>query len=261
MGKDPPKYETILDHMGKESGFLPCSAPFPSFPPPQKKMQCYLSPQILFHLYVWKDSFPLSKWKTPQILYSTNSIYIFSFHFIFILRYHCFEFPFLFLFLFVCFLFLVVVFCFVLFFFKTWNSSPKLKNYSPAFGANNRRIDAPGSLVTYQIYSDPAPFSTHSHPLAPCFMLLSPSNPLWTIYNQFLKIFHRMTPFYDKIFNFCCTLCVQICILHGWKIHQNLSPPPHQSLLKRLAMIFAGQENTFIIFRSKEIHIYFKTNI
>ena len=30
--------------------------------------------------------------------------------------------------------------------------------------------------------------------------------------------------------------------------------------LKGLAMIFAGQENTFIIFRSKEINIYFKTN-
>ena len=29
--------------------------------------------------------------------------------------------------------------------------------------------------------------------------------------------------------------------------------------LKGLAMIFAGQENTFIIFRSKEINIYFKT--
>ena len=29
------------------------------------------------------------------------------------------------------------------FFSKTWNFSPKLKNYFPAFGANNRRIDAP----------------------------------------------------------------------------------------------------------------------
>ena len=29
---------------------------------------------------------------------------------------------------------------------KTWNSSPKGKNYSPAFGANNRRIDAPVSM-------------------------------------------------------------------------------------------------------------------
>ena len=31
--------------------------------------------------------------------------------------------------------------------------------------------------------------------------------------------------------------------------------------LKGLAMIFAGQENPLIIFRSKEIYIYFKTNI
>ena len=30
--------------------------------------------------------------------------------------------------------------------------------------------------------------------------------------------------------------------------------------LKRLAMIFAGQENPLIIFRSQEIYIYFKTN-
>ena len=30
--------------------------------------------------------------------------------------------------------------------------------------------------------------------------------------------------------------------------------------LKGLAMIFAGQENPLIIFRSKEIRIYFKTN-
>ena len=30
--------------------------------------------------------------------------------------------------------------------------------------------------------------------------------------------------------------------------------------LKGLATIFAGQENPLIIFRSKEIYIYFKTN-
>ena len=29
---------------------------------------------------------------------------------------------------------------------------------------------------------------------------------------------------------------------------------------KGLAMIFAGQENTFIIFRSREIYKHFKTN-
>ena len=35
---------------------------------------------------------------------------------------------------------------------------------------------------------------------------------------------------------------------------------PTQGHLKGLAMIFAGQENQFIIFRSKEICVYFKTN-
>ena len=34
----------------------------------------------------------------------------------------------------------------------------------------------------------------------------------------------------------------------------------HRPILKGLAMIFTGQENPFIIFRSKEIYIYFKTN-
>ena len=34
----------------------------------------------------------------------------------------------------------------------------------------------------------------------------------------------------------------------------------NQPILKGLAMIFAGQETPFIIFRSKEIYIYFKTN-
>ena len=60
--------------------FLIVHPPFPSFPP---KMQCYPSPQILSHLCVWKDSFPPSKCKTPQILYGTNSfIYrYFSFYF------------------------------------------------------------------------------------------------------------------------------------------------------------------------------------
>ena len=57
-----------------------------------------------------------------------------------------------------------------------------------------------------------------------------------------------------------------------WPIHNN---QPHFTLdlpikvgkslkinpfLKGLAMIFPGQENPFIIFRSKEIYIYSKTN-
>ena len=32
---------------------------------------------------------------------------------------------------------------------KTWNSSPNWKNYSPAFGANNRRIDAPVNSISH----------------------------------------------------------------------------------------------------------------
>ena len=36
--------------------------------------------------------------------------------------------------------------------------------------------------------------------------------------------------------------------------------PVHNVYLKGLAMIFDGQENPFIIFRSKEIYIFFKTN-
>ena len=39
--------------------------------------------------------------------------------------------------------FLKFSFQFSFLFCQTWNSSPKGKNYSPAFGANNRRIDAP----------------------------------------------------------------------------------------------------------------------
>ena len=40
-----------------------------------------------------------------------------------------------------------------------------------------------------------------------------------------------------------------------------LNTQRHRSYyLKGLAMIFPGQENPFIIFRSKEIYIYSKTN-
>ena len=42
----------------------------------------------------------------------------------------------------------------------------------------------------------------------------------------------------------------------SWKKTKSLG----QLYLKGLDIIFAGQENTFIIFRSKEIYIYFKTN-
>ena len=43
------------------------------------------------------------------------------------------------------FFFFIIIFFF--FFPKTWNSSPKWKSYSPAFGGNNRRIDAPAAVV------------------------------------------------------------------------------------------------------------------
>ena len=41
---------------------------------------------------------------------------------------------------------------------------------------------------------------------------------------------------------------------------QHFHGPFWPLVLKGLAMIFAGQENPFIIFISKEIYIYFKTN-
>ena len=48
--------------------------------------------------------------------------------------------------------------------------------------------------------------------------------------------------------------------LHICKLNQQKEfvVPPID--LKGLAMIFAGQENPYIIFRSKEIYIYFKRN-
>ena len=42
-----------------------------------------------------------------------------------------------------CFIIIIFLWIFIPFFPKTWNSSPKLKNNSPAFGANDKRIDAP----------------------------------------------------------------------------------------------------------------------
>ena len=95
----------ILDHMGKESSFLPQSASFPSFPP---QIQCYPSHQIPSHLFVGKDSSPLQNAK-PHKSFSTNSF-----------LYLCFI---LFLFIYI----IALNFLFFLFFPKTWNSSPKLK--------------------------------------------------------------------------------------------------------------------------------------
>ena len=46
-----------------------------------------------------------------------------------------------------------------------------------------------------------------------------------------------------------------ICIIHTMMFKCGSNTP-----LKGLAMIFAGQENPLIIFRSKEIYTYFKTS-
>ena len=73
----------------------------------------------------------------------------FSFYVHFIL-FFLFFFPYFFFF----FLFLLRVF---FFFSKTWNSSPKEKIYFPAFGGNNRRIDAP----EFKIFADDTKVFTH----------------------------------------------------------------------------------------------------
>ena len=51
------------------------------------------------------------------------------------------------------------------------------------------------------------------------------------------------------------------CLEESYKEMHKLEFESFESALKGLTMIFAGQENPFIIFRSKEIYIYFKTNI
>ena len=82
----------ILPHLGKDLSFLPPNTlmymwlslttwgrsqafflkvhPFPAFPPPPLKMQCYPSPQIPSHLFVGKDSSPLQNAK-PHKSFST----------------------------------------------------------------------------------------------------------------------------------------------------------------------------------------------
>ena len=46
----------------------------------------------------------------------------------------------------------------------------------------------------------------------------------------------------------------------GMEVSKHFQGPFRPLVLKGLAMIFAGHENPLIIFRSKEIYIYFKTN-
>ena len=115
------------------------------------KMQSYPSWQIL-PILCREGFFPImqSFYKSfPQIFIS-----FFFLHFIFI---HFFYFVLLFFSYFLKFLF-NFLFC------KTWNSSPKGKNYSPAFRANNRRINAPVSSpraqpeVVYILISNESPY-------------------------------------------------------------------------------------------------------
>ena len=57
------------------------------------------------------------------------------------------------------------------------------------------------------------------------------------------------------------TLCVSLSALNLKSKHPCYLFSYVERALKGLTMIFAGQENPFIIFRSKEMNIYFKTNI
>ena len=104
------------------------------------KMQRYPSPQILAHLHVGKDSSTI-KMLYPNKPFPTNSVLYLCF-----LCYFIYLYIYLFIYLFIYFLLLIFLFplnCLFLFSSKTWNSSPKWKNYSPEFEANNRRIDTP----------------------------------------------------------------------------------------------------------------------
>ena len=133
-------------------------------------MQCYPSPQILS--LCRQGFFPLQNAKPSQnaslqiIIFQAIFIYLFIYFFFSFFHYH----------------FLWIFFSFFLFHPQNWNSSPKWKNYSPAFEGNNRRIDAPVKTVTglsfwvkLDSYSDTKHFSTLSSELQ-CFC--SDSTPL-----------------------------------------------------------------------------------
>ena len=107
-----------------------------SFPTQGRSHACFLkvhpspaSPQnkILSHLYVGKDSSPF-KMQNPYKSFPTK-------YFLY-LYFSCYFYLSIYFFFFLLLLFPSI-------FFQPWNSSPKWKNYSPAFGANNRRIDTP----------------------------------------------------------------------------------------------------------------------
>ena len=94
------------------------------------KMQLYSSP-----LREGFFPFKMQNAKSPQIL--TYKLYLILFYLFFV-------------FVFVFFFIIIIIISF--FFPKTWNSFPKWKSYSPAFGGNNIRIDAPAHTYTYYIH-------------------------------------------------------------------------------------------------------------
>ena len=127
MGKElnflPRKYKAI----GKESNFL--FSLNAQLSPSWGRSQSYPSPQICRKGFVpiMQNLYIPHKWIFIFFL-SLSSFFI-------LCLFHCVLFIFFFSISFEVFFF---------FFSKTWNSSPKEKIYSPAFGGNNRRIDAPG---------------------------------------------------------------------------------------------------------------------
>ena len=125
MGKEssflPQKCKANLPHTGKESYFLPCMFKVHHSPGSA-------SPQNATLPFPQREGFlPFQNTKSPQIL----------------------PYKWFFFCIFICLFFFSLLFIFFFpFLTKTWNSSPKWKSYSPAFGANNRRIAAPGSRPT-----------------------------------------------------------------------------------------------------------------
>ena len=153
MGKElnflPLKYKA----MGKESNFLfslyaQVSPTWGRNPSSESKLSFSTnsSPKckaILPHNFtnpshsIWREGFvPIM-----QNLYKsfpTNESLLFLFSFFILCLFH-----------FILFLFFFISFEGFFFFFKTWNSSPKEKIYSPAFGGNNRKNRRPCPLDSY----------------------------------------------------------------------------------------------------------------
>ena len=150
MGKKssflPQKCKASLPHTGKDSCFLPrmlkvhpspgsaspqnATLPFPTegriLPPSKCK-----SPQILPYKLVFFSSFLFSSLPFPSLPFFPSSLFCMCVLFHYYLNFELFFF-------------------FSSLFPKTWNSSPKWKGYSAAFGANNRRIDAPEFVSNYR---------------------------------------------------------------------------------------------------------------